>query len=131
MRITDWLGRDWHGSLVQKASRDGLSETIPVFRLGVANPETFSRLPKPKTGFGLHISDQSLADSDLLMLRDLQHLLSLRLACPQLRSDGLVHLKDLQQLPNLNLDGTNVTGASLGAAARIPRLEGLVLPAPR
>lgn len=71
---------------------------------------------------------QDLKDADLAVLADLDHLTAVCFSFTgQITDAGLVHLRGLKRLRDVNLIGTRVTGEGLVHLAALPRLESLSL----
>ncbi len=106
---------------------EGLVDAVPAFRFKVWNEGTLSKLPAPKTPFGLDLIGTEATDADLKELASLEFLHTLNLPFTKLTDDGLNNLSGLKSLHVLNLYATKVTDVGLKELASLKSLHTLDL----
>jgi hypothetical protein len=110
-----------------KPTPEEMNDAVPAFRFKVWTEGTASKLPSPKTPFGLFLVGTEATDAELKELATLESLQMLDLSFTKLSDAGLKNLSSMKSLTVLDLFATQVTDVGMKELAKLQNLQALDL----
>ncbi len=126
--IAGWMGSLPNGLVEFRPYPDGLKNPIPSFKFQTGSKFDFTKLPAPKSAFGLDFTNVALTDISLKKLAVFENVQHLELTGTLTSSDSIKELTKFPNLQFLSLKGKrNIREEDSPLLAKLPKLRALDL----